>query len=232
MSGSKGVMKQLREYVSPAGKKASWMRHLNDRQLAEVYHRLKMGQSPYRIARIVQDDWGMCTKSEARSVARTITKFKHDIIGDISCVKDPKTKECKDSRNVKIRAKRVVEKLDTVGRLRWLTEVQTDRVEMWVEKEKITGIPLARTDEAVRTLAGLLRDLNDLQIKLGLLDAREPQIGVHIQQVFNNVLPTETAESLGMINATNKFIDMLKSDDSVIDIPVEDIKTTSNAEGE
>jgi hypothetical protein len=67
--------------VSPPGKQGTWLRLLNDKQLAEIYHRLRLGQPAYRLASIAQKEWGIRRKASPKSLARAIRKFKEDTLG-------------------------------------------------------------------------------------------------------------------------------------------------------
>ena len=117
------LIHRLREAVQPEGRKGLWLRHLNDKQLAEVYHRLRSGQTLHRVVTVVQRDWGIMKTSEVKSLARGLKKFKLKVLGLFQQATNAKDKEA--NRPLTKRARKIVDHLDKMERYRWLIDVQT-----------------------------------------------------------------------------------------------------------
>lgn len=202
------VIKRLREAVKPPGKKALWLNSLTDKQLAEVYHRLKMGQAAHYIVRIVQNDWGHFRKSDTGSLSRAVRRFRKEVLGDLQQDGRPTEEGKKLSDRLENRGKKVADKLDGMGRLGWLIEVQTDRVVALYEKEK-ASLPFKFTGKEVKTLAEMLETYIRLQIDLGLLDSKPSEYNLTIKHRFDGLLQNSLREDgVAMLDATNRFLEL------------------------
>lgn len=201
------VIKKLREIVQPPGKKGLWLRHLSDQKLAEVYHRVRMGQSAHHITKIAQKDWGVMKNSTPKSLARAMVTFRDKVLGEIKvdAIKSPEGKKEYGAR--KKRAKRITDKLDGMGRLRWLIEVQTDRLEQLIERES-KSLPFKTTDKTVEILGGLIDKYIQYMMDLGLVDSKPPELNVNISHKFSQLIGVLPDDGARLISAANRFLDM------------------------
>ena len=214
-------MQRLRSFVSPPGKKGLWLRKLNDRQLAEVYHRLKIGQPAYRVVKIAQFDWGVMRKSQPASLNRAMVLFKEKVVGEIKLEGDRHNKEDKKkflARSTK-KGERSVKKLNSLGRLRWLINVQTERLVLLRSKEKSTNMPLMMTEKTVEVLGDLLEKLIKHEIALGLRDAKPSELSESVKKYFDAMLKKVDGDPLAggsggnvMISAANKMLEAVAQD--------------------
>ena len=212
---------KLRNVVSPPGKKGLWLRKLNDRQLSEVYHRLKMGQAPYRVVKIAQVDWGVMRKSQPASLNRGMVVFRDKVVGEITAEAGRHNKEEKKRFNAVATRKgaRSVEKLNSLGRLRWLINTQTERLVLLRSKEKSTNMPLMMTEKTVEVLGGLLENLIKHEIALGLRDAKPSELSTSVKNYFDAMLRKVDGDPLTggsggnvMISAANKMLEAVSKD--------------------
>jgi hypothetical protein len=219
------MIQRLREAVSPPGKKGLWLRKLNDKQLAEVYHRLKLGQKTSHIVRIAQVEWGIMRRSQPCSLNRGVLAFKEKVVGELQQEAHRLGKEAGKRFIDKTTQKgaRALQKLDSIGRLRWLIEVQTERLELLYTREKTVQIPLKMTEKTVEVLGLLLEKLIKFEIDLGLRDARPQELELRVKHYFDRLLAGEEAAGGGntMLIAANKLIEDL-SKDSVLMTVYED----------
>jgi len=202
------TINKLREAVQPKGKKGLWLRHLSDRRLSEVYHRLRMGQSSHHIAKMAKMEWGVMKDSDIKSLSRGVRQFRDKVVGDLKAegYKTPERKEVAES--VRRRGKYLTEKLDGLSRLRWLIDTQTERVALLVEKEK-TSLPFRFTGKEVKYLGELLEMYVRFQIDLGLLDAKPAEFNLTVKHRFDGLLQNSLrGGGVSMIEATNKFLEM------------------------
>ena len=202
------LVKHLRGIVQPPGKRGSWLRHLNDRQLAEVYHRLKLGQPVYKICKICKEEWNLMPKTEIRSLTRAMTKFRDKAIGEIQTLQDSKEKKVLSKK-----ARRIKKSLDALGSLRWMVDIQAERYALAVEKEKqVGGIQLKETNRTYKELREAVGLLVDAEIRLGVLDSKPAELNVAVKHTFDGVLQhTVGQDGTAMVSATQKFLEDAES---------------------
>jgi len=198
-------MKQLREACkSKKGGRPLWLAELSDRQLAEVYHRLKIGQPPNHIVNIAQRDWGVRRNSTARSLWRSVVAFRDRVLADLQQLRGEGGKSV-----LKRKGKRIYERLDAMGSKRWLINVQLERVELQYAREKQMGMPLKATDRMVRVAGELLDSYIGRAIELGVLDSKPSEFNLNIKHRFDGLVAnTIQGGGVAMIQATNDFLDM------------------------
>jgi hypothetical protein len=202
------LIDKMREAVAPPGKKGTWLRKLNNHQLAEVYHRLKLGQPAYKIAQIAQVEWGYHKKSAIKSLARAVRKFKEDMLGDLTLEKtSPFPSRAEEGKKLSKRAQNIVKMLDSMGRYRWAIECQTERVAILREREK-NAIPFKATEDAIRTLSDMLDRYTHLEIKLGTLDSKPSEINLNIKGRFDGLLQHTVQPGTAVVEATDKWLSL------------------------
>jgi len=209
------MIKQFREFISPPGKKGLWLRHLNDRQLAEVYHRLKSGQGLAHVIKICQTEWNINKKSDPKSLSRALTAFKKQFIGEIQALvtKNPAEEKAKDA--LAARARTVVKKLDGMDRLRWLIEVQTERIEALREKEKAV-MPFKQTRQEIETLTGLLDTYMGYCVRLGLVDSKPTEFNLKVKHQFNDLLGALPDQGSRVVEAGEQLFKLLEENSIVM----------------
>ena len=203
------LTKTMREIVQPAGRRGTWLRFLNDQMLAEVYWRLRSGQSALHIVKIAQKDWGLMRESENRSLIRAVRTFRKRMMGkvQVEALTGPK-EQAEDAKWLMEKGKTKAAKLDGMGMLQWTIEVQAGRVQALQQRE-LDGIPLKFTDTAVRLLKELLVDYLGFQVKLGVLDHKPSSATINIKHQFDgimrDILPDED-KATKMVDGMGSFL--------------------------
>jgi hypothetical protein len=204
---SRQLINAMRKVVAPPGKRGTWLRRLSDNQLAEVYHRLKRGQPAYRIAKIAQEDWGVNRKADIKSMSRAIRAFKYSMLGDIELEKTSNSEDRKEEgRKLERRGHAIVEKLDGLGRLRWLIEVQTERVISIIDREK-KALPFKFTDRSIEVLKDMINNYLEIQIKLGIIDAKPPELHLTMKHRFDGLIQHTVQPGSALVDWTDKFLE-------------------------
>lgn len=210
---------KLREAVCPPGKKGTWLRHLSDKQLLESYHRLRMGQGIYAVVRVCQHEWGVMRTSSTKSMARGMRSYRDKTVGILHVAPAIETRagvtrsDRRDAAELLgMRGKRIVSKLDGLGRLMWLIEVQTDRVAVLCEREQ-EALPFKITGKEVMTLGKLLGDYMKLQMDLGLLETKPHEFNLNIKHKFAGLLQHSVqADGEVMAQAAGKYIELAEQE--------------------
>jgi hypothetical protein len=208
---AKTLLKKLRIAVTPKKTRGSWLKHLSDKQLAEVFYRLRRGQSASHIAKIAMTEWGVSGAS-AKSLARPLRDFKTKILPEIQLANQAMEKAGGESKSTDLngRAKRVSEKLDSLGRMAWLIEEQTDRFVMLREKEKQMKMPLKQTDTVFKALVDSLDQYTKLQIELGILDSKPSEHTLTIHSTFSGVMEQIGERGSIMVAAANNLAGLIE----------------------
>ena len=213
------ILRKLRNIVSPPGKKGTWMRYLSDLQLAEVYHRLRMRQSPNHICRIAKEDWGVQPKSEIKSMARAVRSLRDVMIGELQADEGRRTEEKKkEVARLTAKGKRITVRLDGMKRLAWLINIETDRAKMLYTKEK-ASMPFRHTEKTIEMLGGLIETYMRLQIDLGLVESKPQPFQVSVMNQFNAVIGDMKSTGAPIVEATNYFLELLNKNS----VPMEEI---------
>lgn len=215
---SEQLLEKLRDAVQPHGKKGTWLRHLSDKRLIEIYHRLKMGQNIYQVVRIAQNEWNVMRSSHVKSLARAVRAFRDKTVGLLQVAPTIQThgstrEERRSAADILgLRGKRIVKQLDGVGRLRWLIDVQSERVALLVEREE-DALPFQITGDEVKTLGKLLSDYMKMQMDLGLIETKPHEFNVNVKHKFAGLLE-HSVQGAGdtMAQAAGKYIELAEKE--------------------
>lgn len=209
---TKTKIKQLREAAHPQGSKGLWLRLLGDRQLAEVYERLKMGQSMSKITRIAQVDWGVRPNASAQAMTKGLKTFKERVLGDLEQMQTQERQSDQKKEETQIltkQGKRVKEDLDALGHYRWLIDVQSERLEMIRNNEKNMNVPVAQFDKAAKQLRESLNCYMGILVKLGIIDSTPDTSTLEIKTSLDKMIDNMASQGgSGMMNALGKFLKM------------------------
>lgn len=210
---NEALLKKLRVIVQPPGKKGSWLRLLNDKQLLEVYYRLKMRQTTYLIVQVAQNEWNVMRGSPNRSLGRAVQDFKKKALSeiDLAVSAQPKKEQAGLMLNLRRRGVRTVKSLDGMGVLRWAILVQMDRVAMNYEREQQLKIPLKNAGPEIDIL-GRLADKYLLHGEtLGLLETQPTEFNLTVKHSFDQMMKKLPPGGAGaMVEATKRFLHQAK----------------------
>ena len=210
------IRKRLREIVCPPGVKGSWMQHLDDKQLSEIYMMLRSGKSATFVAKHVQDEWHVFEDIRTKNLSIAITNFRREALGEIYDLPDYVYEEKRQEALEQLTALRakgtdVVKKIDAIGALADLVILERSRIEMRFSTEQITGNTDGKLSNDVQGLAQMLDTLAALQVKVGILDYKaQPQVIQH-QIGFQGALASLPDGGVRLTQAANVFLDKIGS---------------------
>ena len=207
--------------MQPPGKKGSWLKHLSDGRLVEVYYHLEQGAAAYSIAKKAQDEWGIMTSSQTGSLARSVRAFRDKAVPELKKIQadlSKKTREAKHPPAVTSEVKGKLQKrinkalgdVDVLEVKTWAVVAQQARVMLLIEKEDMTGVPFKFTDNSMKVLNELTNDLLDWQVKLGLRDCVPNEFNVKMKHQFAGVMAeTVSHDKDKVVKATERFIELI-----------------------
>jgi len=196
---------------------------LNDRQLAEVYLKLKRGQEISAIAVSLKNDWGLYKSRALKDVEVYLSIFKKLVLSPIDQISIDPNASKREKKEITFKAQDIVESLDAMGSLRWLITEETERLKLWRDRERLLKLPIAGTEDTIKTLGKLLNDYIKLEVDLGLVESKQKSIRVNVQHNFESMIKNNLPEEgRNLLSATSSF---LKS------VEEEGITLTQNEEG-
>jgi hypothetical protein len=177
------------------------MRFLNDDQLKVVVDKIIKGSSNGEILRIVQRDFGLLSDQDPRKLAGDLIKFKSALLS-----KEKKNEES-DTLPSEIRSKiaNLSEKVDGLGRMGWLINVQTERILNIMNKEKM-GLPMTIAHTNIKTLGNLLDKYIKVQMELGMLSKDQNETIIETGEGIENVVNIQDSSKNVVIDATRKLL--------------------------
>ena len=210
---TKTKIKQLREAAHPEGNKGLWLRLLSDRQLAEVYERLRLGQPLSKIVRIAQIDWGVRPNASVASLTKGLKTFRERVLGELEQMQTQERPTSQTKAETEIltkKGKRVKEDLDALGHYRWMIDIQSERLEMIRENEKnMGGVPVAQFDKAAKQLRESLNNYMAILVKLGIIDSTPDTSTLEIKTSLDKMIDNMAAQGGGgMVHALGNFLKM------------------------
>lgn len=197
---------RLRLAAHPSGKKGLWLKDLSDRRLAEVYHRLKMGQPLLKIAKMVQVDWGVLRKSDIKTVARGLRKFRERVLTDIREGRVSGEITEREEKSLTSKAKRIASSIDGLGTLRWLIDIQAERVEDLRQKEK-KSMPFKFTGKEVERLGNLIEQYFQVGMRIGAIDEKPHELNVNVKTGFDSMLKKLPDDGSRLLTMTTRFLE-------------------------
>lgn len=207
------LVKVLREIVSPPGKRGSWLRNLNDRQLCEVYWRLRDGQPAQKVTRFAQTDWGIQRQASTKSLARAVRDLRDKIGGEIGALavttgRPPEKGHAAGvqiSKELQERANRIGGKIDVLGYMSSLIGIQFDRVQQLRDREK-SSIPFRHTDNSVRVLGELLGQYAKMQVDLGVVPTVPQEFNLKVKHTFGLMVEQMGGDGAPAVTALDNFL--------------------------
>lgn len=209
-----GVIKKLRSLAAPKGKKGCWLRFLSDKQLAEVYHRLRLGQSAHYVTKMCQDDWSIRPGAQTKSLARSMRTFQKQVIGLLPAAASEESSEEKRKEITKTlrKAKNEMAKVDALYELRDLVMKQKDRVAILIDREK-KSLPFKFTDGSIKILGDLIGQLLKAEIDLGLREVRPDEFNLNLKASFDGMMEVSVkGEETAFHDTAKRFLEMVDND--------------------
>ena len=95
-------------------------------------------------------------------------------------------------------------------RLAWLAQVQTERIQILMEGEKLAPRPMRDTDRAIEILHDILDTFIQFQMDLGLIDSKPPEINVNLNKTCELVLSKFDDGGAKLRKVVDRFSDLLE----------------------
>lgn len=218
------LVKKLRQVVDPPGVKGTWMRKLSDRQLFELFQRLIMGHSVYKLVQIVQLDWQIMRTSDPKSLARAVRHFRDSLLTDIEQLQaKAKSKQEKQvAAGLDKKAQKVASKINVMEILARAISIQHERVEMLHEKEQ-KALPFKHTDNAQKVLTEMCREFVEIGIKLGATKSHEqPQeMIVNINHQFTQMMKVIGDDKPQALEVLDNFMAKAQAEAELLEVDQE-----------
>lgn len=204
-------LKTLKNAADPNGQKGSWMKFLSDRQLAEVYFRLCKGEAPHSIVKMCQREWKIFPKSQTSSLARTLRKFKSEVVGEIRQDVLDSGGSSRDADKAESMATSVAKKIDALKEYAWLISKQKTRIELMITAEGGVKLPYEFTDKAMKNFKEMLDGYAALCFRLGVMDAVPTEMSVKLKHQFDQIMNVVVKDDKSkMIQACDKLSNLIE----------------------
>lgn len=190
----------LREAIPVNKEEPSWLRLLDDIQLIEVYSSLKEGLTTKEILSNCINNYLPCSKMSSSKMLPDLVRFK------AKATTDPRTiraEIAEQNPEVDERLKKYVAKVDTLGRLGWLINVQTNRIDSLLAREKM-GLPLNITNDGIKILGSLIDKYLSKQTALGVATTNQKQTTTTAVSVSG------TMELGDITQSASRFLDLIE----------------------
>ena len=128
-----------------------------------VHEALRRGASTFDLARKIQEEWGLYNDVRRRTLAKSLERYRESEITDMKVLEitDPYVA-------AKVR-KRIDKHVNVLDEFSDMIRIQRSRINMALEREEKTKIPLGMTEDAVRTMGVLLKNYGELAVKVGIV---------------------------------------------------------------
>lgn len=152
--------------TEPTEKKIAFKKLLamGKEKMEMVDHLLVKGESAKGVAKMIQQEWKLHTKTTEGSLTKQLERYRRAHISKLSvftAAADPEEK--------RVILKRVNTQLNVMQELTELVEVQKERLLMAVEKERTVKMPFSWLRKDIDSLSLLLGQLAEHQFKLGII---------------------------------------------------------------
>ena len=201
---------ELRQAVDPVGKKSTWLKVLNDTQLAEIFWRLHEGEAPYSVTRMIQKLWKIKPESDPKSLSRSVSNFYKKTVGEL---RREITAVGATPKEIAIAEKKVAvvsEKVEALNEYIWMIQMQKNRIKAFMAAEDKSGVPYNVTDKAMTNFREMLDGYTQLCVKLGILDQVPPEINIKMKHQFESLMQvTVKDDKPKLIRAVDTFLEQL-----------------------
>lgn len=190
--------------------KESLLHHLSEEQLIWVYNNIAKGATLSETAKRVIDDWMPQNKNRFKTLVTDMAAFKIDVLkpGEILKIQT-EVKNDPEAAIIKKTMDEMSSKLDGMGRLGWLIDIQSNRVESLVKREA-KALPMELTNNAVRQLGVLLEKYIEFQLESGhtfTMQEEPTQVDARVNALLEHTIK-DSADDMAM--AASRLIESAK----------------------
>jgi hypothetical protein len=198
------LIKKVRAIVAPEGKRGTWLRYLNDMQIAEVIVRLQAGIAAHRIVVLAQREWGVSPHSKPQSLSRAVRSLRDRIIPDLAKLPVRTPEEQKDRELMTKEAEKVHILINELSIGSWAIKEMVTRAKLWRDKEIQAKVPLKGADKTFMNLMSMLESNIEMKIKLGTIDPPTSDQSMSIKHKFDGLVTKVIGE-----DGKTKFLDAI-----------------------
>lgn len=196
-------IKVLRSFIT----EGSWLKKLKEDQLLSVFEELKKGTTLTDIIKLCQRTFKINRSAEIYHLMPDLVKFRGRALKDIHYLNAEEAKALEVTKEAELKIRDLSARLDGMGRLGWLIELQTNRVLTLVDREK-KAVPMPITTENIKLLNDMIKGYVKTQAELGIMDQVSTVQEINIECKFNDLVANLKDDGTKMIDATHKLLDM------------------------
>jgi hypothetical protein len=183
--------------------KFKWLHELDDNLLYQVYVDLRNGSNFSEVIDKVQLEWRLYFTVEPRKLMGDLANFKIRALDDIALLEAQYHNNEPQAQREVARLEGLSRRIDAMGRLGWLADVQTERVKDMVEAEQEDQSPKSITGEAIKQLGVLLEKYIKLESETGASRITITATTPKMQEAF---ISTIEGDGNKMIDATRRLM--------------------------
>jgi hypothetical protein len=176
------TLKKLKKAAESIKTPISWIRNLSEEGLLELYDWLERGDTMWEIVNKANNAYAKLNNLDGHLQVNELAKFRMALMDDKALIKVQAERGDPEALKIQKKLEEFKSRIDGMGRMSWLIDQQSLRLEGLVAREK-KGLPLALTNEVVKSLGNLLSKYIEFQADLGEV-RRVPQqhlIGIKTQ---------------------------------------------------
>lgn len=183
--------------VKKKGKGYARIFALGDERVAVLNNLLATGGSTVQAARLIQQDWKEFQDVAEKSLIQQVNRYRMDYIDSPAVAQQlglglsaPKTQI-------------VLQKMDVLNEFYQLAELQKERLNLFLTKEKEIKMPFGGTNKEVETLSTILKDIQKMQFDLGVEVYKGPLIQGGRATQTNTLFPDGTMQQTRVLEAVS-----------------------------
>ena len=196
------LLKRLRDSVP----KNSWLGLLNDSQLLKIHSMLSKGTTNSEIIRTCQSSYGIKRRATIQELLPSLVDFRTKTVNDKALLKIEEAQGVQVAVDLSAKLRGLTSKVDALGRLSWLVDVQTQRVLKAAEAEKKSPYPMDIVTENIDVLNKMLHGLYKAQQELNIGDSQNSSITPEAKEKIGGLVSNFKDSSKTMIQATHQLL--------------------------
>lgn len=151
---------------------------LGEDRIAKVEAMLKK-KSSMEVVNMLQNEWHVFNDITPQTLAKQLQRFKNDVIDFKKNLKKAAKSDPAVANNI---LRRMTNSLDTIGTYEQLIEIQSQRLNGLLEKEKgLNGLTMDVVRKEIYLMRDLLSDLGYLQMNTGIMRKVDPKVKLQLE---------------------------------------------------
>jgi len=207
---TKAQLKEMQEAINGLSVKDSWLQKLKEPHIVDLYNMLHGGSTMWEIVDKAYKEWLPGLGHDKHKMMGELAKFRVKIIPDGALVRVQAERGDAEAQEIASRLESFKSRIDGLGRLSWLIDKQSLRLESLIQREE-KGLPLTLTNEVVKTLGSLLTKYIQFQQDIGEVTRMPTQHLVGVRAQF------EKLDGSAVAQATMKMLESIEQQAITID---------------